>query len=210
MQPTIIGVLGKPLSGKDTVIKAIRESDPSVAVISFGTILSEVKVLKESHRFWPMLKDAVSIAESGGIVPGDPINACMGQLITEAMYAGKTRIVWSAGPRNEEELHWLDAFSKQHNLKEQFLYVDVPDEEVYRRRNGRNEGRLDDREEVVPVRLKNFEEITKPVIDRLRKEGRLTEISGIGSKETIASRAIEALDLKLRDPEITLPPMARR
>jgi len=72
------------------------------------------------------------------------------------------------------------------------------------------DGREDDRMDRFAVRLNTFSNNIKLVADRLRKEGRLTEISGIGSKETVVSRAIDALNLKPRDPEITLPPMARR
>lgn len=210
MQPTIIGLLGKPLSGKDTVARLVGERDPHVATISFGAIINEVKSTGENHRFWPLLHETISIADSGGIVPGEPINTCMEQLVSEQIAAGKTRIIWIAGPRNMEELDWLDHYTKTHDIKEQFIHINVPDEDVVTRLRGRNEGRADDALDVLPVRLRNFREITKPVIDRLRDEGRLTEISGTGNKEMVGRQVIEALEVNQVDPEITLPAMARK
>jgi adenylate kinase family enzyme len=208
MQPTIISLLGKPLAGKDTVADALRNEYADLATISMGDVIREVKATGPSHRFWTLLESSIAVGDAGGIAPDEPVFICLTQLIEEELRAGKTRIVWVAGPRTEQQLQWLDAWTQNHGLREQFLHIDVPDEEVYRRLTGRTDGREDDK--VPDVRLQNFRDITKPVIDRLRDEGRLVEIYGIGPKEVVGRRAIESLMLTPRDPEITLPMMARR
>lgn len=203
MQPTIISLLGKPLAGKDTIAAELREQLPDTVSLSMGDLIREVKATGESHRFWPLLHESIAIADAGGVVPGEPINQCMEQLIGEKIAEGNTRIIWIAGPRNIEELTWLDTWAKAHDINTQFLHIDVPDAEVYKRLDGRKDhGRVDDA--VPDVRLKNFYDITKPVIDSLRDQGRLMEINGVGEREAVKFRAVEALNMHRLDPEITL------
>ena len=45
MKPTVIGIVGKPLSGKDTVAKAIETAFPNVSIIYMGDVLREVKAV---------------------------------------------------------------------------------------------------------------------------------------------------------------------
>lgn len=211
IQPTIIGVLGKPLSGKDTVAHALMDEHPdTTTTISISAVISDVKKMGEAHRFWPILKDAISIAEAGGIVPGEPVNQCMEYLINEALAGGKTNIIWIAGPRNIEELEWLDGWAPKRHIATKYLHVDLSDEEALRRLDGRKLGRLDDRADILKIRLDNFRDITKPVIDTLRQEGRLIEINGEGTVNDVRERLHDALHLRPYDPEITLPAMARR
>lgn len=210
MQPTIIGLLGKPLAGKDTIAKALQRDNPDIMTISMGDVVREVKATGPSHRFWPLLKDSISVVDRGGIAPDEPIFSCLTQLIEERVGEGYATIVWVAGPRSDQQVGWLDNWTRDRGYGEQFLYVDVPDTEVYQRVRTRADGRPDDREGIIDFRLKEFERITKPGIDRLRQEGRLMEINGIGGKEVVGRRAIEALRLTAPDPEITLPLMARR
>lgn len=208
MQPTIISLLGKPLAGKDTVANALRDQLSDTVTISMGDIIREVKATGPTHRFWSLLKDSIAIGDAGGLAPDEPIMLCLTQLTEEHLKEGKTRIIWIAGPRSERELQMLDTWAQNRGFREQFLHIDVPDEEVYRRLDSRMDGREDDK--VPDVRLHNFRKITKPVIDRLRTEGRLVEIYGVGPREVVGRRAIESLMMTARNPEITLPMMARR
>ncbi len=209
-KPTIIGVLGKPLSGKDTVAYGLAEAIPCTAAISMGSVLREVKSTGPSHRFWDILHDPAEVAARGGMADDAPVFECFTKLVEENISAGITNIIWIAGPRTEDQLGWLDTWAKQRGIAENFVYVDVPDEETHRRLNGRNAGRDDDRSEILDYRLDIYNTFTKPAVDRLRREGRIVEIDGVGPVEAVSRRAVEGLHLSLRDPEITLPPMARR
>jgi adenylate kinase family enzyme len=210
MQPTIIGILGKPLAGKDTVAKALRERYTDLAVISMGDVINEVKATGPEHRFWPILKDSIAIADAGGIAPDEPIFECFRELADEYLNKGKTKIVWSAGPRTEEELKMLDRWAKTCGYQEQFFHIDITNDEAHQRLDGRKMGRADDRSDILSFRLAKFDEITQPVIDQLRNEGRIVEINGMGEKEIVGKRVQESLRIAPPDPEITLPAMARR
>ena len=206
MKPTIICLLGKPLAGKDTVARYLREQDTGIATISMGEILREVKAAGSDHRFWPLFKDAVSVADAGGIVPDEPIFRCVTKLITEQLDSGKETVVWVGGPRSSQQLSWLDQWTKACGYDEKFFYVDVPDDVVYERVELRaSHMRADDG--VVSYWLSEFERVTKPVADMLREQGRLHEINGTGGKEVVGARAAELLMLQ---PESTLPKAARK
>ncbi len=209
MQPTIIGLLGKPLAGKDTVARALADSLPNLATISMGEVVREVKAVGPAHRFWNELHDSIGIADAGGIAPDGPIFECLTKLITEQFDKGAETVVWVAGPRSEQQLDWLDSWTKDCGYQEQFVYIDVPDEMVYERVSERAAHMRED-DKVVPYRLAEFERITKPVIDRLREQGRIREISGLGGREAVGSRAVEIFMPVQKEHEPTLPTMARR
>lgn len=209
-QPTIIGVLGKPLSGKDTVAKSLCEKDPGIAMISMGEVLREVKKEGPSHRFWDMLHESSEVAADGGLAYDYPVFQCLTEIVAEKFRQGKTIILWVGGPKSEYQLGLLDSWAHERGMNEKFLFIDVPDTEVYHRLDGRRDGREDDEMEKLRLRLKLYDESIKPVVDKVRTEGRLAEVYGVGDKDAIRRRVVEALRVSHRDPEITLPAMARR
>lgn len=210
MQPIIIGVLGKPLAGKDTVAQALRDQYPQIATISMGDVVREVKATGPSHRFWLDLKDSIAVADAGGIAPDEPIFRCITQLIEEQLREGKQAVAWIAGPRTEQQVGWLDSWATARGLGQKYIHIDIPDAEVYRRLDGRDQGRADDKKDIMDFRLREFERLTKPAIDQLKREGRMVEINGMGSKEDVGRRAIEMLAIRPYQPEISLPMAARR
>lgn len=210
MQPTIIGVLGKPLAGKDSVASFLRDTHPDFATISMGDVVREVKATGPTHRFWSQLSHAIAVADAGGIAPDEPIFFCITQLIEEKLAEGKRGVLWIGGPRSVQQVAWLDAWAKAKGLVQQFLYIDIPDLEVYTRLDGRNEGRVDDTKDVMGFRLQEFARVTKPAIDQLKGEGRMIEIDGIGTKVEVGKRVVESLAIRLFEPEISLPARARR
>ena len=211
MQRIIIGLLGKPLAGKDTVADALRAKFPEIATISMGDVVREVKNVGESHRFWSMLHDVIAVADAGGIAPDEPIFRCLTQLSEEKWAEGKQVIVWVGGPRSEYQVDQLDAWTSAQGVEERFLHITVPDSEVYSRVMDRmNHGRADDRSDVIAVRLQEYERVTKPAVDRLVREGRIAMVNGVGERHSVCANAIESLQIPLLEREITLPAMARR
>jgi adenylate kinase family enzyme len=211
MARTVIGILGKPLSGKDTVAETLRLTHPSLAAISMGDVVREVKAVGPAHRFWDLLKDSIAVADAGGIAPDEPIFRCITLLIEEQFRSGKDTVLWVGGPRSEQQVRWLDAWVTENGYHDQFLHIDVPDGEVYARLNDRlRHGRADDRTDVIAFRLTEYERVTAPAVSRLAEEGKLRQINGVGSKESVAAHAAAALGLPGIDPETSLPLTSRR
>jgi len=67
------------------------------------------------------------------------------------------------------------------------FYLEVSDEESIRRILARGEGRRDDNEETVKVRLENFREETKPLVHYYEELGILRRIDGEQKIEKIFS-----------------------
>lgn len=209
MKPTIIGVLGKPLAGKDTVANYVQRHSEGVATISMGEVVREVKAVGPTHRFWPDLHGVIAVADAGGIAPDEPIFRCLARLATEELDKGNETVIWVGGPRSEQQLRWLDAWTKECGYDEKFVYIDVSDDVVYDRvRQRESDGRADDL--AVPYRLMEFERVTKPVVDTLREQGRVLEVCGTGGKEVVGARALESLKTARQEWEVSLPRMARR
>ena len=76
------------------------------------------------------------------------------------------------------------------------LALDVPEADLIKRILGRakEEGRLDDTEEVIRARIQTYNEKTQPLLDYYRKEGILKEIDGRGGVEEISQSIEHALE----------------
>ena len=211
MKPTIIGLLGKPLSGKDTVAQTIEQSFPGVAIISMGDMLREVRAAGPSHRFWNDLQESVTIAMNGGIAPDEPVFRCFTKLIQEKRSEGKSLFVWTGALRTEDQITMLDSWCRTNGFDERFIHISVPDDELMKRREARLElKREDDRTDAFTFRLTEYERLSAPVIKRLREEGRLIDINGVGAVETVGKRVVDTLLMHGMDPETQLPRATRR
>src|SRR6202042_2184697 len=89
----------------------------------------------------------------------------------------------------DEVLTWLGRHYVVFNLA-------VSDEEAIRRQSHRNKTdvRADsDTHEKIQIRLKEYKDITEPVIDFFREKGKLIEIDGEQTPEEIAAELYEKL-----------------
>jgi adenylate kinase len=75
------------------------------------------------------------------------------------------------------------------------IQIFVPVDELLRRLAGR--GREDDQRAIVAERLKQFDELTRPLLDYYRSRGILHKIDGVGKTDEVFDRimaAVEAAD----------------
>ena len=73
------------------------------------------------------------------------------------------------------------------------LHVECTDENCFQRIHGRKAGRVDDNDETIRNRLKNFADETMKVINTFRSAGRLMEVSSNGTKGETCVAAQKAL-----------------
>ena len=76
------------------------------------------------------------------------------------------------------------------------LALDVPQADLVQRLLGRakEQGRLDDTEDVIRARIQTYTEKTQPLLDYYRKESILKEIDGRGKVEEIRQNIEGALE----------------
>jgi adenylate kinase len=82
-------------------------------------------------------------------------------------------------------------------------YLEVPDDELWRRLLGR--GRSDDDERVARHRLAVFTAQTRPLLDHYRRRGRLVVVDAVGPPDVVSERILGALARRV-DAGIPPPP----
>lgn len=205
MQPTIISILGKPLSGKDTVARRLAANLPDAVFINPGEIIREVSSRGQEHRFWGILSPHIPAMEKGIQVPDEAMNPLFETLINEAIAEGKKNIIIAGSPRTLDQLNTFFGFS----ARIKGILVDVTDGETYRRSAARGEGRVDDNPIAHTMRLDEFNQKIKPVLVKLLHEGRLITVDGMQEKEAVYRDVEKHLQFFV-DQEIGLPMIARR
>ena len=71
----------------------------------------------------------------------------------------------------------------------------VDEDELVKRllRRAEIEGRSDDNEQAIRIRMEEYRRKTQPLVDHYRASGVLVEIEGMGDVETVAQRIQEAV-----------------
>jgi adenylate kinase len=210
MQPTILALIGKPLAGKDTQADAFVAAHPDAVKISTGHILRAVQEEGETHRFWPLISPHLQDLVDGKKLPDAPILAMLGHVMQEQIAEGKKYLVVAGSPRSMDQLEGFEQIAKETGARLICVHLDARDAETYARSATRNEGRADDTPQIHAVRLEEFRTHVLPVINKLRDEYRLVELNGEQTVEHVANRLENEMQLMTYQPEVSLPPMARR
>lgn len=210
VKPTILGIIGKPLAGKDTQADLLVTAHPEAVKISTGHIIRAVHEEGETHRFWPILAPYLDMMEQGLKLPDEPIIAMLGQVVKEQIAEGKRLIIVAGSPRSFDQLEGFRTFAEETGARLSLMHIDVRDDETYRRSATRNEGRIDDTPEVHAIRLKEYETYVQPVVEKLKEEGSIVTLDGMKPVEEVFRRIENEVRLRMVDPEMHLPVMARR
>lgn len=210
MQPTILGIIGKPLAGKDTQADLLVAAHPDAVKISTGHIIRAVHEEGETHRFWHILAPYLGMMEQGLKLPDEPIITMLGQVVAEQIAEGKKLIVIAGSPRSFDQLEGFRTFANDTGSRLSLMHLAVDDAETYRRSATRNEGRIDDTPEVHKTRLIEYETYVRPVVEALKQKGDIVEINGMRPIEGVFRQIENEVRRRILDPEILLPAMARR
>lgn len=185
MKPTLLAIVGKPLAGKDTQADLLVTHYPESVKISTGHMIRAVREEGETHRFWPVIGPYVPMMEQGMKLPDEPTLTMLRDVISEQFLEGKQLLIIAGSPRGEGQLVGFEQMAADNGANLVLFHIDATDEETYRRSASRNEGRVDDTPEVHKVRLTEFETHVAPMVDRLRKEGKIIDIDGMQPIENV-------------------------
>jgi len=178
-------ILGPQGSGKGTQAKRIAAAygvphvatgDMFRAAVAAGSELGE--------RVAPIL-------EEGGLVPDDLTI----ELIRERL-AEEDGFVLDGFPRTMAQAEALDAMLDEIGKPlDVVLLLEVSDEVASARLEKRHEleGRTDDTPEAIRTRLRHYHELTEPVVERYRAEGRVVGVDGERGVDEVASAIEDAL-----------------
>ncbi|MCS7200583.1 MAG: nucleoside monophosphate kinase [Patescibacteria group bacterium] len=189
-------LIGPPASGKDTQAKLLAKKIRGLKLTT-STMMS-LFFKKYPKGYIKLGKNVFNLRKErerrlkGGLYSTYLVGYVVSQKLKE--YAHKKNIVISGSPRLITEAKMELATLKKLFLPTDyaFIFLNVSDEEIFRRakKRGRPE---EDRGEVVKERIQTFKSQTLPAVNFLRKNRVLVEVDGEGGVLNIHQRIINSL-----------------
>jgi len=182
-------IMGPPGAGKGTQAKLIAEHY-QIPAISTGDMFRAMKTADT-----PLARQVREIMESGGYVSDEITNAIVADRL--GMSDCAPGFLLDGYPRTLQQVQTLDDYladSKRPLSAVISLLADT--EEVVARLLKRAviDGRADDNEETIRVRLRVYAEQTEPLLEVYRSRGLLVEVDGLGEIPEVSERIFAALD----------------
>ena len=184
-------IMGPPGAGKGTQAKLIAEHS-GIPAISTGDIFRAMKTADT-----PLARQVREIMESGGYVSDEITNAIVTDRLAQPDCDGG--FLLDGYPRTLQQVQTLDDYlaeSKRPLNAVISLLADI--EEVVARllRRAVIDGRSDDNEETIRVRLQVYAEQTEPLLEVYRARGSLVEVDGHGEVQEVSERIFAALEAR--------------
>jgi adenylate kinase len=182
-------IMGPPGAGKGTQAQRITEHY-GIPAISTGDIFRAMK-----HADTPLARQVRAIMESGGYVSDEITNAIVqDRLAQDDCAAG---FLLDGYPRTLQQVRTLDDHLAETDrpLDAVVSLVADTDEVVVRLlKRAEIDGRADDNEETIRVRLQVYAEQTEPLLEVYRLRDLLVEVDGLGPIDEVSERIFAALD----------------
>jgi adenylate kinase len=182
-------IMGPPGAGKGTQAKRIAEHY-RIPAISTGDIFRAMK-----HADTPLARQVRAIMESGGYVSDEITNEIVKDRLAQSDCAAG--FLLDGYPRTLQQVRTLDGdLAEADRPLDAVISLLADVDEVVARLLKRAEidGRSDDNEETVRVRLQVYAEQTEPLLEVYRQRGLLVEVDGLGPIDEVSERVFAALD----------------
>jgi adenylate kinase len=182
-------IMGPPGAGKGTQAKLIAEHY-RIPAISTGDMFRAMK-----HSDTPLARQVRAIMESGGYVSDEITNEIVQDRLAQSDCAAG--FLLDGYPRTLQQVRTLDDYlaETERPLNAVISLLADIDEVVARLlKRAEIDGRSDDNEETIRVRLQVYAEQTEPLLDVYRSRGLLVEVDGLGPIDEVSERVFAALD----------------
>jgi adenylate kinase len=182
-------IMGPPGAGKGTQAKRIAEHY-GIPAISTGDIF---RAMKTSDT--PLARQVRAIMESGGYVSDEITNEIVKDRLAQSDCAAG--FLLDGYPRTLQQVQTLDDYLAETERPLDAVISLLADiDEVVARLLKRAEidGRSDDNEETIRVRLQVYAEQTEPLLEVYRSRDTLVEVDGLGPIDEVSERVFAALD----------------
>jgi adenylate kinase len=180
-------LFGPPAAGKGTQAKRLVEEQGMIQ-LSTGDMLRAA--IASGSELGQRVK---GVLDRGDLVSDEIVIALIEQRLPEAEAAGGA--IYDGFPRTVPQAEALDAMLTRRGRRiDAVIRLKVDEAQLMARIAKRfaEQGRSDDNPDVYAVRLKAYNDQTAPLLPYYEAQGKLTEIDGMGSVETVA-RAIDAV-----------------
>jgi len=189
-----IALFGPPGAGKGTQSALLIEKY-KLTYISTGDLLRQ-----EISEGSDLGKKASDIINRGQLVSDEMIVELIEKRIM--MSAGNNGILFDGFPRTLVQAYILEGLLLKLNTSLAcMLSLEVPREELVSRllERGKTSGRSDDTAEVIELRLEEYENKTKPVIEFYQFRDKYVPINGVGPIPEVFRRLAESIDRTLQN-----------
>ena len=194
--------MGPPGAGKGTQAIKIAEHY-GIPAISTGDIFRALQTADT-----PLARQVRAIMESGGYVSDEITNEIVADRLAQPDC--DSGFLLDGYPRTLQQVQTLDDNLAETNRPIAAVISLLADtEEVVARllRRAEIDGRADDNEETIRVRLQVYADQTAPLLEVYRSRGLLIEVNGLGEIDEVSDRVFAALDAlgKRETPELVEP-----
>jgi adenylate kinase len=182
-------IMGPPGAGKGTQAERIAEHY-GLPAISTGDIFRAMK-----HADTPLARQVRAIMESGGYVNDEITNEIVKDRLAQNDCAAG--FLLDGYPRTLQQVRTLDDYLAETDRPLDAvisLLADVDEVVARLLKRAEIDGRADDNEETIRVRLQVYAEQTEPLLEVYRSRGLLVEVDGLGPIDEVSERVFAALD----------------
>lgn len=183
-------LFGPPGSGKGTQSVKLQEKY-NLLHISTGDLFR-----MNMRENTPLGLEAKKYINAGNLVPDEITIGMMNKKIEE--HPEVEGFIFDGFPRTAKQAEALDDFLNQRETPvSKMIALNVEKEELVKRLllRGKDSGRADDGDEsIIRNRIQVYNEKTLPVASYYDKQGKYTEVDGIGSIEEIFDRICQVID----------------
>jgi adenylate kinase len=194
--------MGPPGAGKGTQAIKIAEHY-GIPAISTGDIFRALQTADT-----PLARQVRAIMESGEYVSDEITNEIVADRLAKPDCA--SGFLLDGYPRTLQQVQTLDDhLAEAERPIDAVISLLADTEEVVARllRRAEIDGRADDNEETIRVRLQVYADQTAPLLEVYRSRGLLVEVNGLGEIDEVSERVFAALDAlgKRGTPELVEP-----
>jgi len=195
-------IMGPPGAGKGTQAIKIAEHY-GIPAISTGDIFRALQTADT-----PLARQVRAIMESGEYVSDEITNEIVADRLAKPDCA--SGFLLDGYPRTLQQVQTLDDhLAEAERPIDAVISLLADTEEVVARllRRAEIDGRADDNEETIRVRLQVYADQTAPLLEVYRSRGLLVEVNGLGEIDEVSERVFAALDAlgKRGTPELVEP-----
>lgn len=186
--------MGRPGSGKDTQADFLAERFNLLKIVTSDLLLEKFKKSPSD----PIVQKEKEIFEAGVLNTPSWVMSVVREKISELSsrdFEGRDGIIFSGSPRTLYEAENLVPFLENvfgiENMKAVYLKAEA--EEGIRRISLRAARELDKDPEKLKVRMIEYEERTKPVLDYFNQRNILTKVDGMPAREIVFEEILSKL-----------------
>ena len=182
-------IMGPPGAGKGTQAGLIA-AHYGIPAISTGDIFRAMRTADT-----PLARQVREIMESGGYISDEITNQIVPDRLAQADC--EPGFLLDGYPRTLDQVETLDGFltGRDEELDAVVSLLADSDAVVDRLlKRAATEGRADDKEDTIRVRLQVYTDQTAPLLEVFRSRGLLVEVDGLGPVPEVSERLFKALD----------------